>query len=447
MHGSGGHGVGADGDPGAARRGADVRLPAAERVRAPDGRRVAGERRPGVHDAPAPRARRPRGAGARRSRARHRPLPAHGRRARGGRRVVDGSGRPRCPRARRAGHQARPGRLRARRRRARRRAGAAQGVAARAARLHPPPGRGRRCAGPGPRLGARARPSRVRPRGRAAVARPRPGPGPGRGPAPRGTPRRTRGTCRRRDRAHGAGPLSAALRLRAVSRVHGSGAGRVEALRAVDLDVAHGELVAVMGASGSGKSTLLHLAGGLDTATSGQVLVGDVDLGTLRYDERAALRRTSVGYVFQDFNLVPVLTAAENVAAPLELDGVRAGRARSLAHAALAVVGLDGLGDRMPHELSGGQAQRVAIARALVGPRRLLLADEPTGALDSATGTAVMGLLRDRVEAGAAALVVTHEPRFAAWADRTVFLADGEVVDTLDAAAGPEALFGAGTAR
>ncbi|WP_207207298.1 ABC transporter ATP-binding protein [Xylanimonas protaetiae] len=241
--------------------------------------------------------------------------------------------------------------------------------------------------------------------------------------------------------------MSAALRLRAVSRVHGSGAGRVEALRAVDLDVAHGELVAVMGASGSGKSTLLHLAGGLDTATSGQVLVGDVDLGTLRYDERAALRRTSVGYVFQDFNLVPVLTAAENVAAPLELDGVRAGRARSLAHAALAVVGLDGLGDRMPHELSGGQAQRVAIARALVGPRRLLLADEPTGALDSATGTAVMGLLRDRVEAGAAALVVTHEPRFAAWADRTVFLADGEVVDTLDAAAGPEALFGAGTAR
>ncbi len=237
--------------------------------------------------------------------------------------------------------------------------------------------------------------------------------------------------------------MSAALRLRGVTRVHGSGAGQVRALDGVDLDVGHGQLVAIMGPSGSGKSTLLNIAGGLDGATDGEVLVGDVALGPLGVEARAALRRTSIGYVFQDFNLLPVLTAAENVAAPLELDGMPARKARRLATQALAAVGLDGYADRMPDEMSGGQAQRVAIARALVGPRRLLLADEPTGALDSTTGTAIMALLRDRVEAGAAALLVTHEPRFAAWADRTVFLADGRVIDALEAASGPESLLDA----
>ncbi|MEN0129110.1 MAG: ATP-binding cassette domain-containing protein, partial [Brevundimonas sp.] len=140
-------------------------------------------------------------------------------------------------------------------------------------------------------------------------------------------------------------------------------------------------------------------------------------------------RRRSIGYVFQDFNLIPALTAAENVSLPRELDGIGGRTARAEARAALREVGVDHLADRFPDELSGGQQQRVAIARALVGPRRLVLADEPTGALDSTTGEDVMRVLRARIDAGAAGLLVTHEPRFAAWADRTVFLRDGVVVD------------------
>lgn len=220
------------------------------------------------------------------------------------------------------------------------------------------------------------------------------------------------------------------LTLRAASRVHGRGATEVYALRAVDLQINIGELVAVMGPSGSGKSTLLNLAGGLDTPTSGSVLVGGDDLGALDAKGRARLRRRHVGYVFQDLNLIPALTALENVTLPLELDGVSARRARSLAVAALAEVGMDALADRFPDQMSGGQAQRVAIARALVGPRRLILADEPTGALDSVTGEAVMRVLRHRVDAGAAGLLVTHDARHAAWADRIVFLRDGSITDT-----------------
>ncbi|QAY64969.1 ABC transporter ATP-binding protein [Xylanimonas allomyrinae] len=219
------------------------------------------------------------------------------------------------------------------------------------------------------------------------------------------------------------------LTLRAATRVHGHGASEVHALRGVDLDVRMGELVAVMGPSGSGKSTLLHLAGGLDTPTSGTVQVGRDDVGALDAKGRARLRRKHVGYVFQDLNLVPALTALENVTLPLELDGVSARRARAAGAAALAEVGMDGLEDRFPDGMSGGQAQRVAIARALVGPRRLVLADEPTGALDSVTGEAVMRVLRARVDAGAAGLLVTHDARHAGWADRIVFLRDGLVVD------------------
>ncbi|PJI93226.1 ABC transporter ATP-binding protein [Luteimicrobium subarcticum] len=223
---------------------------------------------------------------------------------------------------------------------------------------------------------------------------------------------------------------AALLRLDRATRVHGSGPTAVRALDAVSLEVAPGELVAVMGPSGSGKSTLLNLAGCLDTATDGAVVVGGVDVASLDARGRAALRRRHVGFVFQDFNLVPALTAAENVSLPRELDGLGARAARREALDALETVGLADLADRFPDDMSGGQRQRVAIARALVGPRRLLLADEPTGALDSVSGESVMRVLRDRVDAGAAGLLVTHDARHAAWADRTVFLKDGRLVDS-----------------
>jgi putative ABC transport system ATP-binding protein len=219
------------------------------------------------------------------------------------------------------------------------------------------------------------------------------------------------------------------LELRDVRRVHGSGPTAVHALRGVSLSIRPGELVAVMGPSGSGKSTLLTLAGGLDTPTSGEVLVENVALPGLSRRDLAKLRRRSVGYVFQDFNLIPALTALENVALPRELDGIPTRRARKEALAALAELDLSELADRFPDDMSGGQQQRVAIARAIVGDRRLVLADEPTGALDSETGEAVLRLLRARVDAGAGALLVTHEARHAAWADRVVFLRDGVVVD------------------
>jgi putative ABC transport system ATP-binding protein len=220
------------------------------------------------------------------------------------------------------------------------------------------------------------------------------------------------------------------LALRKVHRVHGSGETAVHALRGVTLTVDEGELVAVMGPSGSGKSTLLNLAGGLDRPTRGEVAVDGTVLGRCSRRALAALRRRRVGYVFQDLNLLPSLTAAENVALPLELDGLGTRLAWRQALAALSDVDLDGYGPRFPDELSGGQQQRVAIARALIGQRRLLLADEPTGALDSQTGEAVLRLLRSKVDAGAAGVLVTHEARHAGWADRVVFLRDGVIVDT-----------------
>jgi putative ABC transport system ATP-binding protein len=212
-----------------------------------------------------------------------------------------------------------------------------------------------------------------------------------------------------------------------VSRVHGSGATAVQALRSVSFSAYPGELVAVMGPSGSGKSTLLTIAGGLDTATSGSVRVEGSDLAEIGSAGRARLRRTAIGYVFQDFNLIPALTAVENVMLPLELDGAK--RVRKQARAVLEEVGILELADRFPDEMSGGQQQRIAIARAVVGDRRLILADEPTGALDTETGEDILRLLRQRCDAGCAGVLVTHEPRHAAWADRVVFLRDGVVID------------------
>jgi putative ABC transport system ATP-binding protein len=220
------------------------------------------------------------------------------------------------------------------------------------------------------------------------------------------------------------------LSLAAVCREYRSGDATVRALDELSLDVSAGELVAVMGPSGSGKSTLLALGGGLDTPTSGRIHVEGTALDALSATALARLRRDHIGYVFQDFNLVSGLTAAENVALPRELAGVPIRAARAESMDALAEVGLADVAARFPDQLSGGQRQRVAVARALIGQRRLLLADEPTGALDSATGQAILDLIRARVDAGAAGVLVTHDARFASWADRIVFLRDGRVVDS-----------------
>ena len=240
--------------------------------------------------------------------------------------------------------------------------------------------------------------------------------------------------------------MTAVLQLADVTRIHGEGETEVHALKSVSFTAHAGELVAVMGPSGSGKSTLLTLAGGLDAPTSGTVSVEGADLATLGQKGRARMRRTSIGYVFQDFNLIPALTAAENVSLPLELDGTGTRRARELARAALAEVGIAELADRFPDHMSGGQQQRVAIARAVVGERRLILADEPTGALDTETGEEILRLLRARCDAGAAGVLVTHEARHAAWADRVVFLRDGVIVDETGADQ-VEALVDAGATR
>ena len=228
--------------------------------------------------------------------------------------------------------------------------------------------------------------------------------------------------------AHGAGPV--VVSARALTKIYGQDAAQVRALDGVDLDLRLGELVAVMGPSGSGKSTLLHLLGGLDAPTSGTVTVSGDELGAIGRAGRARIRRRRVGYVFQELNLIPLLTAVENVALPLELDGVRPREARMQAQVALDAMTMGDLADRFPGQMSGGQQQRVAIARSLVGPRRVVLADEPTGALDSAMGEEVMRVLRARVDAGATAMVVTHDARLASWADRVVFLRDGKVIDT-----------------
>ena len=223
--------------------------------------------------------------------------------------------------------------------------------------------------------------------------------------------------------------MTAELEMRGVSKVFGSGPTEVHALRNVDLGVDAGELVAIMGPSGSGKSTLLTIAGTLEDPTSGVVVVAGREVSRLSRNARASLRRHSIGYVFQDFNLLAGLTALENVALPLELDGVGARAAASSGQEALELMGLSDQAGRYPDELSGGERQRVAIARAVVGERRVVLADEPTGALDSVNGEAVMRLLRAACQRGVAGVVVTHDAQLASWADRVIFLRDGGIVD------------------
>jgi putative ABC transport system ATP-binding protein len=238
--------------------------------------------------------------------------------------------------------------------------------------------------------------------------------------------------------------MTAALELREVSKAYGTGRQVVHALVDVELRVDVGELVAVMGPSGSGKSTLLTIAGSLEEPTTGQVLIAGSALSSLSRNDRARLRRRSVGYVFQDFNLLAGLTAVENASLPLELDGDGQKAARSAGLAALDELGVADKADRFPDELSGGERQRVAIARAIVGERHLLLADEPTGALDTVNGEAVMRLLRAACKKGVAGVIVTHDAQLASWADRVVFLRDGRVVDQTSPLAGPESLVAPG---
>ena len=230
------------------------------------------------------------------------------------------------------------------------------------------------------------------------------------------------------------------LELRNISKVYGEGATEVRAIDDVSLRVDAGALVAVMGPSGSGKSTLLTIAGSLEDPTEGEVLVDGVSLPTMSRNDRARLRRRTIGYVFQDFNLLPGLTAAENVSLPLELDGIGGRKAQAIATETLEGLGLADRAAHFPDQLSGGERQRVAIARAVVGERRLLLADEPSGALDSANSEAVMRMILAACKRGIGAVVVTHEAQLAAWADRVVFLRDGKVIDQTEPPPSPEAL-------
>ena len=223
-----------------------------------------------------------------------------------------------------------------------------------------------------------------------------------------------------------------AIAARSAVKVYGSGRTEVRALDHVDLDIAAGRFTAVMGPSGSGKSTLMHCLAGLDTLTSGQILFGDVDLGRLSDRELTLLRRDRIGFVFQAFNLVPTLTAMENITLPSRLAKRRIDR--GWVDQLVATVGL---GDRVRHrpaELSGGQQQRVAVARALASRPSVVFGDEPTGNLDSRSGAEILGLMRRAVDELAQTIVmVTHDPSAAAYADRVVFLADGRVVDAMDA--------------
>ena len=230
------------------------------------------------------------------------------------------------------------------------------------------------------------------------------------------------------------------LELHAVSKTYGQGAAEVVALHGISLTVERGSLVAVMGPSGSGKSTLLTIAGSLEDPTSGEVFVDGRPLSKMSRNGKARLRRRTIGYVFQDFNLLAGLTAVENVALPLELDGTSARRAAKSAIAVLENLGLADRAAHYPDQLSGGERQRVAIARAVMGERHLMLADEPSGALDSSNSESVMRMILTACKSGLAAVVVTHDAHLASWADRVVLLRDGRIVDQTVPPPSPEAI-------
>lgn len=224
--------------------------------------------------------------------------------------------------------------------------------------------------------------------------------------------------------------LAAAASARNVSKIYGSGDSEVRALDGVSVDFAQGAFTAIMGPSGSGKSTLMHCAAGLDDVTSGQVFIGDIDITRLGEKELTMLRRDRVGFIFQAYNLVPTLTAGENISLPMLLAGRKGDEAWIK-----TVVETVGLADRLKHrpsELSGGQQQRVAVARALASQPGIIFADEPTGNLDSATGAEILTFMKKAVrEYGQTIVMVTHDPVAASYADRVLFLADGKVVDEM----------------
>jgi putative ABC transport system ATP-binding protein len=223
-----------------------------------------------------------------------------------------------------------------------------------------------------------------------------------------------------------------AARTENASKVYGKGGTEVRALDAVDVELAAGRFTAIMGPSGSGKSTLMHCLAGLDTLSDGKVFVGDVELSSLSDAELTRLRRERIGFIFQAFNLLPMLTAAENITLPMDLAGKRPDK-----EWLRNVIDTVGLADRLKHhpsELSGGQQQRVAVARALANKPELIFADEPTGNLDSRTGAEILGFMRYAVDRFAQTVVmVTHDPVAAAYADRVLFLADGRIVDSMTA--------------
>lgn len=218
-----------------------------------------------------------------------------------------------------------------------------------------------------------------------------------------------------------------------LKRTFGQGESSVQALGGVSLDVSSGELVAIMGASGSGKSTLLAALGGLDLVDEGEVFIEGRSLGELKAKEASSLRRQSLGFIFQDLNLVSSLTIEENVALPLELDGIKQRELKLLVAKALDEMGIAPISKRYPDQVSGGQRQRAAVARCFIGERKILLADEPTGALDSRSSEEVIRQIRSKVDQGLAGVIVTHDAKIAGWADRILTMRDGVIVDEVNA--------------